>query len=1118
MFFISDGELYFFDIQNKQKYHFPKSSTHPHALSNAGVQTIFMDKTGVLWVSQINSGLNMLDIFQPNFYDLDFKGLSPSSNITLDVTAVYSLNPNRLLIGNREQGILFLREDQPPRNVFPTKMNWPIQFLETSGYLWLATLGDGIWKTDTTFTEFSHLTPANPSDFFPDWAVFEIYTDTSDYLYATSNKGLYKYNKKSQDYEKVLLGQLPHEMVLVVRKSAFFPGKLWISGSQGLFLYDLETQNVKSFLSLQTLGIEKTEERIGTLLEININNQRVLFLGSAGNGLIKYNVDTKSFKIYTLKDGLQNNRISASLRDNSGKIWLSSQNGLSCFDPLTEEFINYYSEDGLHSTFFNYKAAHKDKTGKLYFGSTNGLVGFYPENIKENPNIPKVIISEFLLFNKPVQIGKHYQNRVVLSNTISQTDTLILNHKQYDFAFEFTGFFYTQPQKINYKYILENYDEEWRFTSSNIRHVSYNNLPPGEYVFKVNAASPDGKWGDNPATVRIIILPAFWQTWWFKLLLIVVILLLAYFINYLRTLSIKRHNIVLSSQVKDRTQELIAKNEELSNQSEYLQEVNQLLKAHKDEIHLQASELKRVNDKLHKLVATKDKFFSVIGHDLRNPFQTITGFTDTLIRDLDYLDKSKARHIAGMIKNSAQNASSLLNNLLLWAKTVSEEAEVQIETVNLNELTDAVVKIVSANAERKKISIKNHIPAEISLETDQNILRIIIHNILSNAIKFSFPNERVEISYEKTTNYHSLVIFDNGIGMSQEQVTELLNDTPHISISGTDGEEGSGLGLMICHEFAKKINGNIAIDSKPGKGSTFSIQIPHLNKGNFETLKDNKTQAPQFKSSFVEKQISTVSSPKFQQGDMPVILIVDDNLGQRTNMRFFLEKEYTILEAENGRDAFDQANKIIPDLIVSDVMMPQMNGFEFCEKIKTNALTSHIPIILLTAKSLKSDKIHGLESGADDYMTKPFDMEVLAVKIKNIVKAQKIIKEKFSSEIYLEPRDIKISNPDEQLIKKIIEVIENNMEDPQLNVDTLVEETGITRAQLYRKIKGLTNESINVFIRNIRLKRAAQLIKQDCKSISEVAYMVGFKDHSYFTKCFKDFFGKSPKQYLNDNC
>ncbi len=1112
IYFILDGELYFFDIQNQQKYHFPKSTTNSHALSNARVQTIFRDKSGVLWVSQMNSGLNKLDAYQPNFYDLDFNGFSQSTNTALDVTAIYSLSSEKLLIGTREQGVIFLAGQQPPRNVFPVKMNWPIQFFETPANIWLATLGDGVWKTDTTFADFIHYTPANPSNYFPDWAIFEIFTDTSEYLYASSNSGLYKYNKKTQKNEKILLKQLPHEMVLVVRKSGFFPGKLWISGNQGLFLYDLETHEIIPFLSLQEIGIEKIEERIGTLLETNINNQRVLFLGSAGNGLIKYNVDTKSVKIYTLKDGLQNNRISAALRDNSGNLWLSSQNGISCFDPISEEFTNFYSEDGLYSTFFNYKAAHKDKNGKLYFGSTNGLVGFSPENMNENPNTPQVIISDFLLFNEPVKIGKCYQNNVVLSKAISQTDTILLSHKQYDFAFEFTGFFYTQPQKIKYKYILENYDKKWHETSSDLRRVSYNNLPPGEYVFKVIAASPKGKWAANPASIRIIILPAFWQTWWFKMLLVSLILLFIYLLYYLRTLTIKRHNKLLSNQVKDRTQELIIKNEELIHQSEYLQNVNRVLSDHKEEIQMQAKELKRVNEKLHKLLKTKDKFFSIIGHDLQNPFHTITGFTDTILRDLDSMDKTKLRQIAGMIKNSAQNAAILLNNLLIWAKTQTEDTTISIETVELCKLVNSVLEKLQPNAQQKNIKLINRLPSGIMLKVDPNMLRTILRNIISNAVKFSFPQGKVEIYYQKDEYFHSIIVQDQGIGISLSKLKEMRNAIPQDSTSGTTGEQGTGLGLVISHEFVQKLSGKIEIESREGKGSKFLIQLPTEQKDKRHKQNKKAEYESEIKNTKNDTGIEDALAGT-ETENLPVVLIVDDNLEQRSNMRFYLEQKYTIVEAENGRDAFEQANKVIPDLIVSDVMMPQMNGFGLCKAIKNNALTSHVPVILLTARSMKTDKMQGFESGADDYLTKPFAMDVLAAKIKNIIKAHKKIKEKFSTEIYLKPGNVQISNPDKDLIEKIIEVIEKNIEDPQLNVDTLVKETGVSRAQLYRKIKGLTNESINVFIRNIRLKRAAQLIKQAGRNVSEIAYMVGFKDHSYFTKCFKELFQLSPSEY-----
>ena len=724
-------------------------------------------------------------------------------------------------------------------------------------------------------------------------------------------------------------------------------------------------------------------------------------------------------------------------------------------------------------------------------------------------------VPEIRIKSKPLHPGDSINGRVILDRSILLTNTIRLTYKENDVSFQFTGMHYANPGKNRFEYKLENFDKEWKETDAESRLAVYTNLPAGSYILKVKACNNDGIWGDTDAELRVIITPPFWDTWWFKIIVVLLIIILVsyYFMN--RAIQAERQQKALAHLVDEQTAELKAQAEKLQEYNTELVNTNEELELLTQELRTQSEELFVTNESLMKLNATRDKLFSIIAHDLRNPFQAILSITEMLQKNFrQYNDTEKFTFVQSLV-SSSRSAYNLLDDLLEWSRSQSENVPFEPQHFALHDIILPTLKVLGLQAEAKKITITNTVKPFIKAYADKNMALTVFRNILSNAIKFTPEFGCISISATENEPHAEIMITDNGVGMSDETIHQLFRIDKKQLQTGTTGETGSGLGLIICKDFVEKNHGQLLVNSTQGKGSTFTICLP-LTSNYFASTARMKDEAAiklkeENKDQPADSAESTTDTKKY------LILLIEDNANIRLSINAAMTDQYLMQEAENGKSGLEKAFDLIPDIIISDVVMPEMDGLELCRSLKNDQRTCHIPIILLTAKSTDTNKIIGLEMGADDYITKPFNMQVLETRVRNLIRNRELLRNRYCMEYNLSPQSVSANATDQKFIDHILELMDKHLSDEKYDVDTFARDLGMSRRQLYRKFAALYGLSVNEFMKDYRLKQAAKMLVEKKLSISEIAFATGFTSLSYFSNLFHKKFGMTPSGFIENN-
>lgn len=791
-------------------------------------------------------------------------------------------------------------------------------------------------------------------------------------------------------------------------------------------------------------------------------------------GLNKFDPINETFKRYLVKDGLPSDLIAGILIDDYGKIWISTNKGLSRFDPKTDKFRNFDESYGLQSNTFNIRSCYKDREGYLYFGGSNGFNMFKSDEIKDNPNMPKIVITGFQIFNKPVKIG----NDSPLQKPIEFCDEIILNHDQNVLTFEFSALEYTNPRNNIYQYKMEGIDPDWVNTTAERRFASYTQIDPGEYKFKVRGSNNDGIWSKNEAAINVIILPPWWKTYWAYFTYVLLTLLLFYILWRFQT--------------------------------------NQIKLKHQVEIdHLQSEKFKEM-DRL------KSHFFANISHEFRTPLTLILGPVKQIIENIT---DNKMKQKLHLVNKNANKLLELVNQLLDLSKLEAEKMTLNITEENLVPLTKGMVLSFVSLAESRNISLSfNSFVKELFLYVDVDKFGKIINNLLSNAIKFNNDGGTIEIDISRHENSAEIKIADSGIGIPKQRLDKIFDRFYQADNSKTREFEGTGIGLALTKELVELHHGNIKVDSNEGIGTTFTVTFL-LGKEHFNPKEIKETKKISNGEFTFEQSIDYITNGKtkddkvdieyLMDSEKPVLIVVEDNEDVRNYIISYLETDYIVIEAENGVEGLEKSIEYIPDLIISDVMMPKMDGFEFCEKVKTDEKTSHIPVILLTAKASGEDKISGLKTGADDYLMKPFDAKELQVRIKNLIEQRKKLREHFKKSELISFQSEKVNSVDKIFLQNAINNVNKNLSDASFSVQAFAENMAMSRSQLHRKLIALIDESPGDLIRRIRLTKAAELIKDKFGNIAEISLEVGYNNPANFSRSFTNQFGISPSEYQN---
>jgi signal transduction histidine kinase/ligand-binding sensor domain-containing protein/DNA-binding response OmpR family regulator len=828
--------------------------------------------------------------------------------------------------------------------------------------------------------------------------------------------------------------------------------------ASGEGLYEFNKEN----LSFKNLWSHESHHPIDiTIMAKDLNN--MLWFGTYGTGLWSYNLTSGEFKNY----GYRDRTYSAILIDDH-YIWASTNKGLLRLNSKTYEVTIYTRQDGLRFDKFIHRSFLQGKDGQFYFGGRNQILSFNPKELTNLLHTPNIYITSLKVNNQSITELGNSDKR-----SIEYQSEIILNYNQNTVNLEFVSLNYAYPTKNNYHFQLTGVDSDW-ITSESFNQVTYSNLKPGAYTFKVKATNPHNIGETETKEMRIIILYPPWKTWW------------AY------TLYFMLGSIILYIAVRQALVRSQLKSEAFHNKIEA--------------------------NKLHEIDKLKSRFFANISHEFRTPLTLLLAPLENKLKQAQ-TPEEKAEF--SLMHRSASRLLTLVNQLLDLSRLEAGTLKLNLKHTNLGNLITTITSQFASMADSKKINFQVNVNEAIELFVDHDKVEKIITNLLSNAFKFTPAHGSITLSISTgepnktfTEGFAEIKVTDTGAGIATAHLNKIFDRFYQVDASSTRESEGTGIGLALTKELVELHKGTITVESEPGKGSTFTVWLPigflHL-KADELTL-----EAQQVKplSQYMEFELPENPSLRSEAASEKV-LVIEDNADLRIFIRNELEKTYSVLEAVDGEAGLKSAFEHIPTLIITDLMMPKRDGLQLCEILKNDQRTSHIPVILLTAKADIETKLQGLKTGADEYIAKPFVMDELLARIQNLLENRKRLRAKYTTKLALRPAEVKVESLDERFLRNIMEVVEVHFSDSSFGVEQFTKETGMSQAQLYRKLHALTGFTPNEFVRHMRLERAADLFKQKAGNVADVAYQVGFNNLSYFAKCFKEKFGVSPSQFLS---
>jgi len=1080
-----------YDMLNGEMYHLTPRNGYPE-IANAGVvQYLYLDENDILWASL--GGITLIDL-KGNAFDIQRIKSYPDSLYDERAFCFYEDSAQNIWVGTQKNGAYQFDQDLnfianykacdwTPEESYASFNNlvWRI-YEDPYDRIWMNT-----GPTCLSIFEMGRDT-FHPIDVdVGSYTAGRLIIDPYDIVWLTAHDGLHKgsmrgeYDLQVSLYENPTLPKTPIDRILYDSHD-----RMWIiTRSSGVFCLHPEDRdsmiftpylhkNYRHSFTIQYNAREMCEDPDGNIWFISLRE------------LFKYDPQLDSIIPDDYFNDNFKGEIHSIIRDNNGVIWMGIKVGMLAYRYSADSFggiqvIDYRS--GLPFTFLTRGPFFQDSRGYIYQGgqmtTERGFFRFHPDSILgPNSNLPPVVLTSFKVKN----------NAFPLDSNITHKKDITLSHKQNFFSFEFSALDYRGPEKNQYAYMLVDYDEDWTY-SGNRRIAYYTGVPPGHYTFRVKASNHDGYWNEKGAHVEIYIAPPPWKSWWaYSLYGISLIILFVVWRRY----DLKRHRLK------------------------------------------QALELEQVEaEKLKELDSMKSRFFANISHEFRTPLTLIMGPLEKLIGTTK---DEECVHDLNMMQRNARRLQRLINQLLNLSKLEAGEMKIIAGERNIIGLVRGYVHSFESLAKQKNIQLEFSSDEEHTLiYVDNDKIEKILYNLLSNAFKFTPEGGEIKVSVvthpvktvykEDSSQGVQIIITDTGPGIPPDKVKHIFNRFYQADNASSGDQEGTGIGLALTQELVKLHHGDINVDSKIGKGTSFTITLPkgnaHLKEDEIMARFDQEDHFKEILPGEVPLKIDTkqAETPVAEESDQSQLLIVEDNDDLRTYIRSYLQDDYMIHEAIDGAHGLEMAIDLVPDLVVSDVMMPRMDGYELSRKLKSDERCSHIPVILLTAKAAKEDKIEGLETGADDFLTKPFDPAELQVRIRNLIEQRKSLREHFLREIKLSPHTDReeISSMDEQFLRKAVNEVGKNITDAEFSVEQFGKNLGMSRMQLHRKITALTGQAAGEFIRNLRLHRAAELIRNKAGNIAEIAYDTGFSSPSYFTDCFKKYFGKSPSEYQKDS-
>ena len=1092
-FLTTSGDVAWFD---RSSMSITLLNNQPELTLNGTKKSFFdllLDKDNILWLTSTTNGIFRIIFPKQQFNLFHLPPTNPSAT-DFSVKTMYQARNGDIWVATRQAEVYQLDRNKKVKHIFSGKNNFignVYHIMEDrKGNLWFSTKGNGLVKaeqsnsnTGYSFTRYVY-DEKNPSSISGD-DVYYTFEDSRNRIWVglfggglnllTSEKGKVTFKNKFNSFAHYPKYGLYMEIRNITEDKT---GRIWVGTSDGLMSFDghFRTPNQVDFeiYRSDTSGSNIADNDIYVLYKDAASQIWISVFGGGLNKLERYDKETKRpvFKSYSLKEGLKTDVIVSIIEDNNNALWLVTENALARFDKTKETCRNFDRYDGFLDIQMEQESAMKCQSGDLWFGNRMGILSFNPKKIETYNCDYKTFIVDFLVSNRDLS---SFKGKPILRESIRYANSITLNHNQSTFVIEFAALNFYNQNRVSYKYILEGFEEEWHFNGKN-RIASYPNIPPGKYHFRVQTIDEANPSLKSERTLEIIILPPWWLTWWAYTFYVILSIVLIYYLIRGVLFYIKMRNDIY---VEQRVSEL------------------------------------------------KIKFFTNISHELRTPLTLIMGPIQELKQKQQLTEKGL--QYVSMIEKNASQMLLLVNQILDFRKIQNGKMILHVSQLNLKDLVDSFQKEFSVLSEEKEISFTFHyFDDDISIWGDKEKLEIVIRNILSNAFKFTQTGGSILVTSGLTDDGLRcfVQVQDTGIGIPQNKISEIF-ERFFQGENSNNNYPGTGIGLALSKEIVNLHHGSITAESKPNQGTVFTVEF-QLGKDHYNPsevnfyVSDTVTELSDGETdSDTESEESSSIEIAENKNDLPTLLVVEDNKDLCNLLKLQLEDKYKVYIAGNGVEGLKKVNLYHPDIVVTDQMMPKMTGTEMLQQIRNDFQISHIPVIILTAKTDDEEKIKAISMGANAYITKPFNKEYLIARIEQLLSDRKVFRDKIwklekaeesaendTYENYLVKKDI-------QFLDKIHQVIEENIDNSDFNIDTIADNIGLSRSAFFKKLKSLTGLAPVDTIKEIRLTKSIELLKNTDMTISEVAFAVGFKESGYYGKCFRKKYGQTPSEYIS---
>ncbi len=1051
------------------------------------IKVIYPDKQGNLWAGTLGGGVILIYKKPENFIHIRntlSNYISTSANY---INSISKSDTSQILIGTNS-GLFKLDQNNGYSMVFkalledstqtPNLYRKHIQTIYQSqeGHLWVGTQTEGLMRfvfDNEELISFRQYSPYKPAPYKINSIDIKSIFEHDNQLWVITKEGVNIFDTVQQRfiYEKKNGQRLFPISEIFTCTYIDQQNRLW-AGTQykGLYCFSIDGEYDGGQL-LYHFNEDTTP--------ISLANRQILHISGANNGNIwvgttkglhLLNPDKNINRVYKEKEGLPSSAVSQIYKDKNNNLWLGTLQGLARFNTQSGVITSYFMPGGFLSNYFIPGQVAEFKDGLIAMPSQDGLWAFYPDQVSTNPHLVKPVLRNISLAGKKVETNELVNNRIILNEALSSTKEIKLRYSENVIQIGFAALSFIEQKANSYMYKLEGLEDKWNYTDAEHRSVIYSNLSPNKYTFRLRAANSDGEWNPEEASLVIIINPPLYRTWYAYI---------AYLFILIALIILSQRFII--QRVKAREQlkrEMIARDREVV---------------------------------LHQM---KMRFFTNISHEFRTPLTLIAGPLQEML-DNDSTLSTPTKSQLKLMKNNTDRLLRLINQLMDFRKINQGNMHLSVRERNITSFIKRVAESFQGIADQKNIHFSYHIDSKpLLVWFDAEKLETIIFNLLSNAFKYTPSNGNINISLELHKGKKVIIkVSDNGSGVPDEDKEKIFERFYQSEQNQHIGGAGTGVGLSLVKELVEMHHGNIIIKDNEPNGATFIISLL-VNKASFsaDEIIEDVTSTEEEISDTTDTTTTVLNPVITESGDKPKVLIVEDQKDLRTHLCNILQNHYRVDEAVNGVEGLEKASSSLPDIIISDVMMPEMDGFTFCNKLRNNVITSHIPIIMLTALDNIDSKQEGLEAGADAYVVKPFDKQLLVTQIQNLLTNRQLLKSRFKEQWdFVE--EIATTSTDQQFVTRAVKTVEDNMSDANFNVSELVKKMSVSRTLLHMKLRELTGQSTSEFIRTIRLKQAAKLLKQGELNVSEVTYQVGFNDPKYFSKSFKSLFGVTPTNF-----